>query len=212
MATAASFIKTALSLTEVSAYPHFNKTAFRAYKKTFATIDEAAMKVSLKLTEAEQSVYSELRPSIASPASGAWGKQGWTVFDLQKTPAAIIRETLRQAHSHVQPVKKKTVKSPVKKAAEQIQTLHPDPSKTNKRIALAKYAFIKKELLAILKMQPRTHTALMEALYQRVKDVFEGGVQWYGETVKLDLEARKIIERTGERPDRYRLVQRNKNL
>jgi len=45
----------------------------------------------------------------------------------------------------------------------------------------------------------------MEALYQRVKDEFEGGVQWYGETVKLDLEARRVIERTGARPERYRI-------
>jgi hypothetical protein len=42
-------------------------------------------------------------------------------------------------------------------------------------------------------------------LYQRVKDEFEGGVQWYGETVKLDLEARKLIERTGTKPEKYKL-------
>jgi hypothetical protein len=205
MATAASFIKTALSLEDASAYPHFNKTAFKAFKKTFATIDEAAMKVSLKLTEADQSVYCQLKPPIAASATGAWGKQGWTVFDLKKTPPDIVRETLRQAHTNVQPAKKTVKKMPAKKVTEQIQTLHPDPTKTNKRIALAKYEFIKKELLAIVKKQSLTHTDLMEALYQRVKDVFEGGVQWYGETVKLDLEARKIIERTGEKPDRYRL-------
>ena len=45
----------------------------------------------------------------------------------------------------------------------------------------------------------------MEQLYDRVKDSFEGGVQWYGETVKLDLEARKVIERTGKKPEKYRL-------
>lgn len=50
-----------------------------------------------------------------------------------------------------------------------------------------------------------THTQLMEQLYTKVKDSFEGGVQWYGETVKLDLEARAIIERTGTKPEKYRL-------
>lgn len=45
----------------------------------------------------------------------------------------------------------------------------------------------------------------MEKLYSNVKDTFEGGVQWYGETVKLDLEARKIIERTSTKPEKYRL-------
>ena len=85
---------------------------------------------------------------------------------------------------------------------EMIQTLHPDQTKTNKRISLEKYNFIKTNLLAVLKKAELTHTDLMEALYQRVKDDFEGGVQWYGETVKLDLEARGILERTGKKPEK----------
>jgi hypothetical protein len=89
--------------------------------------------------------------------------------------------------------------------AAQIQTLHPQPGKINKRIALEKYNVIKESILSILKNTELTHTELMEQLYNNVKDSFEGGVQWYGETVKLDLEARKIIERTGTKPERYRL-------
>jgi len=46
----------------------------------------------------------------------------------------------------------------------------------------------------------------MEELYTRVKEKFEGGVQWYGETVKLDLEARKLVERTNNKPEKYRLT------
>jgi len=88
---------------------------------------------------------------------------------------------------------------------EQIQTLHPQPGKTNKRISLAKYTAVRDALLSILHNAEPTHTELMEQLYQNIKDTFEGGVQWYGETVKLDLEARKIIERTGSKPERYRL-------
>lgn len=41
-------------------------------------------------------------------------------------------------------------------------------------------------------VQPR-HGELMEMLYQKVKDNFDGGVLWYGETVKLHLEARGVI-------------------
>jgi hypothetical protein len=93
---------------------------------------------------------------------------------------------------------------------EQIQTLHPQAGKTNKRIALEKYNLIKDNILTILNDTELTHTELMEQLYDSVKDIFEGGVQWYGETVKLDLEARKIIERTGAKPDKYRM--RIKNL
>ena len=88
---------------------------------------------------------------------------------------------------------------------EKIQTLHPLQGKTNKSIALDKYNFIKEHLLKALGKKELTHTELMEALYQRVKDTFDGGVQWYGETVKLDLEARKVLERTGTKPEKYRL-------
>lgn len=87
-----------------------------------------------------------------------------------------------------------------------IQTLHPDPKKTNKKINLDKYKFIKENLLNILNELELTHTELMEELYSRVKDNFDGGVQWYGETVKLDLEARKIIVRIGAKPEKYRLA------
>jgi hypothetical protein len=89
---------------------------------------------------------------------------------------------------------------------EYIQTLHPIEGKINKRIAFDKYEYIKENLLSILSKMEPTHTELMEELYARVKDTFEGGIQWYGETVKLDLEARKIIERTTEKPVRYRLI------
>ncbi len=89
---------------------------------------------------------------------------------------------------------------------EKIQTLHPIPGKTNKKILLSKYAFIRENLLKALSGKPLTHTELMEALYQRVKDTFEGGVQWYGETVKLDLEARKILARTADKPEKYIII------
>jgi hypothetical protein len=88
---------------------------------------------------------------------------------------------------------------------EQIQTLHPQPGKTNKRISLSKYNNIKKNILKILAKRELPHTELMEELYSNVKGTFEGGVQWYGETVKLDLEARKIIERTNTKPEKYRV-------
>lgn len=89
--------------------------------------------------------------------------------------------------------------------SEFIQTLHPHPEKTNKKISLEKYNLIRENLLNILNELELTHTELMEELYSRVKDNFDGGVQWYGETVKLDLEARNIIERTNSKPEKYRL-------
>ncbi|HRI22082.1 MAG TPA: hypothetical protein PLA68_14065 [Panacibacter sp.] len=88
---------------------------------------------------------------------------------------------------------------------ELIQTLHPQIEKTNKKISLKKYNVIRENILTILANTALTHTELMEALYANLKNNFEGGVQWYGETVKLDLEARKIIERTKTKPEKYQL-------
>ncbi|CAN5455607.1 hypothetical protein BH09BAC3_BH09BAC3_15160 [soil metagenome] len=93
---------------------------------------------------------------------------------------------------------------------EQIQTLHPQAGKTNKRISMEKYTVIRENLLKILSKKELTHTELMEKLYSNLKDTFERGVQWYGETVKLDLEARKIIERTTTKPEKYRLSQKER--
>jgi hypothetical protein len=92
---------------------------------------------------------------------------------------------------------------------KKIQTLHPQPGKMNKIIALSKYNFIKENILSILSKKELTHTELMEELYARVKEKFEGGVQWYGETVKLDLEARQLIERTTTKPEKYKLKKTN---
>jgi hypothetical protein len=92
---------------------------------------------------------------------------------------------------------------------DKIQTLHPIIGKTNKKIALDKYNFICKNLLQILSNKELTHTQLMEALYEKVKDNFDGGVQWYGETVKLDLEARFIISRTQTKLEKYRINKKN---
>lgn len=92
------------------------------------------------------------------------------------------------------------------KTKDTIQTLHPTPGKTNKLIAVDKYNVIRNHLESILTSNELTHTELMEQLYEQIKDSFTGGVQWYGETVKLDLEARKIIERTGTKPEKYRMV------
>jgi uncharacterized FlgJ-related protein len=86
---------------------------------------------------------------------------------------------------------------------ETIQTLHPNPEKTNKKIALEKYLLIREVILEILNTQEPTHMELMEEIYEKTKGNFEGNAQWYGETVKLDLEARQIISRTKTKPVRY---------
>lgn len=209
MISPTTFSKTANSFDQVSEEPHFHKTSFRVKGKIFATLDQLTNQATLKLAVADQSVYCLIQPAFAGPATGAWGKQGWTLMDLRKAPKQLVIEALNKAYAQVVP-KKTTQKIPSAKAEEKIQTLHPDKTKTNKRISLSKYNLIKDAMLGILATGDLTHTELMELLYQQVKDSFEGGVQWYGETVKLDLEARNIIKRTDATPAKYRLSKKKR--
>lgn len=91
-----------------------------------------------------------------------------------------------------------------------IQTLHPEKGKSNKIIALDKYEIIKVAILEILEIDNPTHTQLMEELHHKLHRTFDGNTHWYGETVKLDLEARKLIERTKTKPQKYQLTTTNR--
>jgi hypothetical protein len=89
-------------------------------------------------------------------------------------------------------------------AEEKIATKHP-LGKSGKNISRQKYEALKDTILLALKNRELTHSELFNELNKRLKSKFAGNVSWYGETVKLDLEARKIIERTSSKPQKYRL-------
>jgi len=88
--------------------------------------------------------------------------------------------------------------------AEKIPTKHP-LGKSGRNIDRNKYDTFKKAILSALRKNDLTHTELFSRLNKSLKGRFTGNISWYGETVKLDLEARKIIERTASKPQKYRL-------
>jgi hypothetical protein len=87
--------------------------------------------------------------------------------------------------------------------SEKILTRHPQ-RKTGRSIDREKYDQIRAGILAALGKKQLTHTELMHALYARLQKRFDGNTHSYGETVKLDLEARRVIERTDSKPPLYR--------
>jgi hypothetical protein len=89
-------------------------------------------------------------------------------------------------------------------AEEKILTRHP-LRKSGKNISKQKYETLKKAILSALRNKELTHTELFNQLNKSLRNKFSGNISWYGETVKLDLEARKIIERTSSKPQKYRL-------
>ena len=87
---------------------------------------------------------------------------------------------------------------------KKILTKHP-LGKTGRNIDREKYDMLKQAIFSALRQNDLTHTELFSRLNKNLKGKFSGNISWYGETVKLDLEARKIIERTASKPQKYRL-------
>ncbi len=93
---------------------------------------------------------------------------------------------------------------------EKIQLQHPAGKKAVK-IDTDKYIVIKNAIVKSLKKKAElTHTELLGSVVDvlaKSKASFEGAVEWYMESVKLDLEATKIIERLSKRPPhKWKLV------
>ena len=89
-------------------------------------------------------------------------------------------------------------------AEEKILTKHP-LGKSGRKINKQSYETLKQAILSALQNKELTHTELFNQLNKSLKSKFSGNISWYGETVKLDLEARKLIERTSSKPQKYRL-------
>jgi len=87
---------------------------------------------------------------------------------------------------------------------DKILTKHP-LGKSGRNISRDSYETFRKTILTTLRGKELTHTELMDKVSKSLKGKFSGNVHWYTETVKLDLEARKIIERTVSKPQKYRL-------
>jgi hypothetical protein len=92
---------------------------------------------------------------------------------------------------------------------QKILTKHP-LGKSGKNIDKQKYQTLKKAILSALRGKQLTHTELFKQLNKKLRDKFSGNISWYGETVKLDLEARKKIERTSSKPQKYRVKTKRK--
>jgi hypothetical protein len=94
---------------------------------------------------------------------------------------------------------------------KRIQLLHPDPDKSAPRIDLWKYRAVKSAILLALSADPTVRfSALPDIVRTNLSpDEVEklGSVSWYTTSVKLDLEARGLLERIpGSRPQALRLI------
>lgn len=78
---------------------------------------------------------------------------------------------------------------------EKILTLHPQ-SKKGVNILKRRYDVIKDYILTVLKDHPDiSYSKLDDMANEDLENTFDGKVSWYIVSVKLDLEARGVIER-----------------
>lgn len=89
---------------------------------------------------------------------------------------------------------------------EKILTRHPDPGKQGVSISKAKYDVIRGTILDLLQTNGEmTFAELSNAANERLDGKFDGSISWYVTTVKLDLEAREVIQRVPKsKPQRLR--------
>lgn len=87
-------------------------------------------------------------------------------------------------------------------------TLHPD-GKQGANISKAKYDQMRNEIIAALTAEPeQTFSGLNDVVGKQLEGKFDGSIGWYFTTVKLDLEARGVIERVpNSTPQQLRLVE-----
>ena len=112
MVTTETLRTLAMALTEVTEEPHFEKSSFRVRKKIFCTLNESKRQAVLKLSENDQSVFCAYDPEAVYPVAGAWGKKGWTAFELSKSHADLFKDALITAYCTVAPKKLATIHRP----------------------------------------------------------------------------------------------------
>ena len=95
----------ALSFPEVTEQPHFEKPSFKVGKKVFATYNGPHNRVCVKLSEIDQDVFSSFDSSIIYPVPNKWGKQGWTLINLNKVLEETLVDALAMAYCEVAPKK-----------------------------------------------------------------------------------------------------------
>lgn len=99
MVSLSTFRKKAMAFHEVIELPHFDRTSFRVNNKIFATLAEKEMLATLKLSLVNQSVFVDIGKGAVFPVPGAWGKKGYTSFNLNTVNASLLYDALSCAYN-----------------------------------------------------------------------------------------------------------------
>jgi hypothetical protein len=105
--TTDEFRKMALEIPTAVERWHMHHPDFRVGGKIFASLGVPDKSWGMvKLTLEQQRAFIEKAPQIFKPASGAWGRQGYTNVYLPAATRAIVRAALDAAAKNVVRAKK----------------------------------------------------------------------------------------------------------
>lgn len=93
---------------------------------------------------------------------------------------------------------------------DKILALHPKEGKSGVNINKEKHRLVRESIVESLRVNKEmTFKDLTENVRVMLVGRFDGSIPWYVTTVKLDLEARGIVERLPKKsPQRLRLIKR----
>jgi len=118
-------------------------------------------------------------------------------------PVAKVKPMAKPKPKPKPALKGKTATKPAAKPKPEAKVLtkHPDRTKKGANISKEKYEAVKAAILAAVPSgKAISFEKLVPAVEKKLGKKFEGSVSWYVTTVKLDLEARKLIKREGDSP------------
>jgi hypothetical protein len=93
---------------------------------------------------------------------------------------------------------------------DKIMTQHPDQGKAGVNIDKLKYADVRETILDVIQSRGTiTFKGLVDEVSARLGRTFDGSVPWYVTTIKLDLEAKGVIERIpNKKPQELRMAEK----
>ena len=99
--TGDDFRELALALDGAVEGAHMGHPDFRANGRIFASLIDHETHGGLNLAPDEQRALMRAHPAIFSPASGAWGRGGYTMVDLERASKPVVRGALLLAWQNV---------------------------------------------------------------------------------------------------------------
>ena len=118
--TGEDFRELALSLPGALEQAHMGHPDFRVKGKIFASLSANEKTGVVKLTPEEQREFRRMQARVFAPASGAWGRQGWTTIQLDGADTAAVRGALALAWQSVvaRPPARRSAKPAVRRSVK----------------------------------------------------------------------------------------------